>query len=103
MYKLTVFVPDDYLEQVKTALFDAGAGKIGNYSHCCWQILGQGQFMPLAGNQAFIGVTNQLETVIEWRVEMIVAKEKIQTVIQSLKQAHPYETPAYEVIKLEVF
>lgn len=103
MYKLTVFVPDDYLEQVKTALFDAGAGKIGNYSHCCWQVLGQGQFMPLAGNQAFIGVTNQLETVIEWRVEMIVAKEKIQTVIQSLKQAHPYETPAYEVIKLEVF
>ena len=103
MYKLTVFVPDDYLEQVKTALFDVGAGKIGNYSHCCWQILGQGQFMPLAGNQAFIGVTNQLETVTEWRVEMIVAKEKIQTVIQSLKQAHPYETPAYEVIKLEVF
>lgn len=103
MYKLTVFVPDDYLEQVKTALFDAGAGKIGNYSHCCWQILGQGQFMPLAGNQAFIGVTNQLETVTEWRVEMIVTKEKIQTVIQSLKQAHPYETPAYEVIKLEVF
>ncbi len=103
MYKLSVYIPTDYLEVVKQALFQAGAGHIGNYSHCCWQVLGQGQFMPLAGNQAFIGSTNQLETVAEWRVEMVVSKEKIQAVIQALKQAHPYETPAYDVIKLENF
>ena len=52
MYKLTTYIPTDYLEPVKQALFDAGAGQIGNYQYCCWQVLGTGQFMPLAGNQA---------------------------------------------------
>lgn len=101
MYKLTVFIPDTHLESVKHALFDAGAGQICNYSHCCWQVLGQGQFMPLEGNHAFLGETNKLETVAEWRVEMVVADAKIDNVIIALKHAHPYETPAYDVIKTE--
>lgn len=100
MYKLTVFIPDTHLDVVKNALFNAGAGQIGNYSHCCWQVLGQGQFMPLAGNNAFIGETNQLESVSEWRVEMVVVEANIQAVIKALKMAHPYETPAYDVINL---
>lgn len=57
--------------------------------------------MPLAGNQAFIGTTNQLQTIEEWRVEMVVAEERIKAVVQALKEAHPYETPAYDVLKLE--
>ena len=57
--------------------------------------------MPLAGNQSFIGTTNQLETIEEWRVEMVVTDERIKAVVQALKQAHPYETPAYDVLKLE--
>lgn len=100
MYKLTVFIPDTHLDVVKNALFNAGAGQIGKYSHCCWQVLGRGQFMPLAGNNAFIGETNQLESVSEWRVEMVVVEANIQAVIKALKMAHPYETPAYDVIKL---
>lgn len=100
MYKLTVFIPDSHVEMVKTALFNAGAGQIGNYSHCCWQVLGQGQFMPLEGNHAFIGETGKIETVAEWRVEMVVEKAKIQAVIQALKSAHPYETPAYDVVAM---
>lgn len=100
MYKLTVFIPDTHLDVVKNALFNAGAGQIGNYSHCCWQVLGHGQFMPLAGNNAFIGETNQLESVSEWRVEMVVVEANIQAVIKALKMAHPYETPAYDVINL---
>lgn len=103
MYKLTVFIPDTHLEVVKNALFDASAGQIGHYSHCSWQVLGRGQFMPLLGNQAFIGKTNALETVAEWRVEMVVDTRHIDTVIEALKQTHPYETPAYDVIKLENF
>lgn len=103
MYKLTVFIPNTHLEIVKNALFDAGAGQIGNYSHCSWQVLGQGQFMPLEGNQAFIGTTDKLETVAEWRVELVVVQQKINDVITALKHAHPYETPAYDVIKLEKF
>lgn len=100
MYKLTVFIPESHVEIVKAALFEAGAGRIGNYSHCSWQVLGQGQFKPLAGNHAFIGETDKLETVAEWRVEMVVANDAINAVLQALKSAHPYETPAYDVIEL---
>lgn len=100
MYKLTVFIPESHVEIVKAALFEAGAGRIGNYSHCSWQVLGQGQFKPLAGNHAFIGETDKLETVAEWRVEMVVANDAINPVLQALKSAHPYETPAYDVIEL---
>lgn len=103
MYKLTTYIPTDYLEPVKQALFEAGAGQIGNYQYCCWQVLGTGQFMPLVGNQAFIGTTNQLEILAEWRVEMIVAQDKIEAVVQVLKQSHPYETPAYDVIEVAAF
>ena len=100
MYKLTVFIPDDALEQVKNALFAAGAGHIGNYANCCWQVQGTGQFKPLSGSQPHIGEQNILEQVSEWRVEMVVATDKLSAVISALKQAHPYETPAYDVIAL---
>ena len=100
MYKLTVFVPDSALQQVKSALFAAGAGKIGDYEQCCWQVQGIGQFMPLAGSTPHIGTQDSLEQVDEWRVEMVVAEAHINDVINALKQAHPYETPAYDVIEV---
>lgn len=100
MYKLTVFIPDEALEQVKSALFAAGAGKIGDYEQCCWQVQGSGQFMPLAGSTPHIGSHDSLESVSEWRVEMVVQKLAIIKVIQALKKAHPYETPAYDVIQV---
>jgi len=100
MYKLTVFVPDSVLEQVKSALFAAGAGRIGDYEQCCWQVQGIGQFMPLVGSTPHIGTQDSLEKVDEWRVEMVVAKVNIGDVIIALKQAHPYETPAYDVIEV---
>ena len=100
MYKFTVFIPESDLEKVKQALFKAGAGHIGNYSHCCWQVKGTGQFMPRSGSQPHIGKHNEVEKVAEWRVEMVVAEDKIRGVIEALKQAHPYETPAYDVIQV---
>ena len=100
MYKLTVFIPDNALEQVKSALFAAGAGTIGNYEHCCWQVQGTGQFRPLAGSNPHIGAHDRLEKVDEWRVEMVVATANIVKVIEALKQAHPYETPAYDVVEV---
>lgn len=100
MYKLTVFIPTEALDKVKAVLFAAGAGTIGNYEQCCWQVQGAGQFMPLAGSTPHIGSQHSLETVSEWRVEMVVAEEAIKTVIDALKRAHPYETPAYDVIKV---
>ncbi|WP_201598743.1 NGG1p interacting factor NIF3 [Psychrobacter vallis] len=100
MYKLTVFIPNEALEVVKSALFAAGAGTIGYYEQCCWQVQGTGQFKPLVGSTPHIGTQDKLETVDEWRVEMVVAENAIEAVITALKKAHPYETPAYDVIKV---
>lgn len=103
MYKLCFYVPTSHVESVKTALFDVGAGKIGDYEHCCWQVLGAGQFKPLVGSQPFIGETDQLESVPEYKVEMVCAGVVITAAVAALKAAHPYEEPAYDVIKLEDF
>ena len=103
MYKLTVFIPEEALEKVKAALFAAGAGTIGNYEQCCWQVKGEGQFMPMAGSNPHLGSQDKLEKVAEWRVEMVVKTSMIAEVIKALKQAHPYETPAYDVLEVLVF
>ena len=66
MYKLCVYIPEAQLESVKRALFDAGAGRIGNYSDCCWQVLGSGQFRPGEGSDPFLGDRDRLETLILW-------------------------------------
>ena len=103
MYKLCVFVPEDAAEQVKQAMFEAGAGKIGDYDSCCWQTLGQGQFRPLEGSSPFIGEQNRIETVAEYRIEMVCADELIKDAVAAMKNSHPYEEPAYDVWKLEDF
>lgn len=103
MYKLAFFVPASHVEVVKAAVFAAGGGRIGDYEHCAWQTLGQGQFRPLDGSQPFLGQTGQVEVVEEWKVELVVADELILQVVAALKQSHPYETPAYEVWRLAEF
>ena len=103
MYKLAFFVPASHVEVVKAAVFAAGGGRIGDYEHCAWQTLGQGQFRPLDGSQPFLGQTGQVEVVEEWKVELVVADELIVQVVAALKQSHPYETPAYEAWRLAEF
>ncbi|MFG0412650.1 NGG1p interacting factor NIF3 [Pseudomonas sp. zjy_8] len=103
MYKLAFFVPASHVEVVKAAVFAAGGGRIGDYEHCAWQTLGQGQFRPLDGSQPFLGQTGQVEVVEEWKVELVVADERVAQVVAALKQSHPYETPAYEVWRLAEF
>jgi hypothetical protein len=101
MYKLVFFVPEAHLESVKSAVFAAGAGKIGNYDSCCWQIAGAGQFRPLAGSDPFIGSAHQLEQVTEYRVEMVCDSVFIKSAVAALREAHPYEEPAFDVWQLE--
>ncbi len=100
MYKLAFFVPESHLESVKSAVFATGAGKIGDYDHCCWQIKGQGQFRALEGSNPFIGQQGQVETVEEYRVELVCSDELIRDAVAAMKQAHPYEEPAYDVFML---
>ncbi|SET92526.1 Nif3-like dinuclear metal center hexameric protein [Pseudomonas graminis] len=101
MYKLAFFVPPSHVEQVKNALFAAGAGRIGAYDCCSWQVLGHGQFRPLDGSQPFIGQAGEVEQVQEWKVELVVSDELIRQAVAALKDSHPYEVPAYDVWKLE--
>lgn len=103
VFKLCFYVPESHVETVKNALFEAGAGRIGDYEQCAWQVLGQGQFRPLAGSQPFIGTLDSLEKVAEYRVEMICEDAAIQGVVDALRQAHPYEEPAFDVIRVENF
>ena len=103
MYKLCFYVPESHLEPVKQAIFDAGAGCIGEYEQCCWQVLGEGQFRPRAGAQPFIGKQGELERVAEYRVELVCSDELIARSVAALKAAHPYEEPAYDVWLLADF
>ncbi len=101
MYKLTFYVPETHLDAVKSALFAAGAGRVGDYDSCAWQVKGQGQFRPLAGSQPFVGTQGVVEMVDEFRVELVCGEAYIRAAVAALKQAHPYEEPAYDVQRLE--
>ena len=76
---------------------------MGNYKNCAWQTAGEGQFIPLEGNEAYIGKTNEQTSIKEYKVETCCKSELINDVIKALKQSHPYELPVYEVAKLEEF
>lgn len=101
MYMLYFLVPETHLDLVKNAIFAVGAGSVDNYKHCAWQTLGEGQFIPLSGSNAFIGEINKLEKVSEYKVEIICTEGQIKDAVAALKQAHPYEKPSYQVLRLE--
>ncbi len=100
MYKLIVFVPESHTEAVKAALFAAGAGRQGDYDCCAWQTLGVGQFRPLAGSKPFIGDLDKVESVAEYRIEMLCEAGCLKPVVSALRASHPYEEPAFELIQL---
>lgn len=100
MYKLAFYVPESHLEQVKQACFDVGAGRIGHYEHCCWQVEGQGQFRPLEGSRPFIGDAGALSRVPEFRVEMVCEDAVARAVVNAMRLAHPYEEPAWDLVAL---
>lgn len=98
-YKLVTFVPHENLETVAEALYQAGAGHIGNYSHCGFQTEGTGTFLPLAGANPSIGKPGRRETVAEIKLESVVHARCMPAVLAALRQAHPYETPAFDVFR----
>lgn len=97
LYQLVFYVPESHLEAVKSALYEAGAGRIGDYDQCCWQVRGTGQFRPLAGSKPFLGEESQLVSVMEYRVEMVFESHLLGAVGRALVGAHPYEEPAYGI------
>lgn len=100
--KLVVFIPEDHHDQVLQAMGAAGAGWIGNYSHCTFNLAGTGTFKPEKGSDPFIGAHGELEKVREVRLETVVTEHNERQVIEAMWDAHPYEEVAYDLYPLEL-
>ncbi|RYD98881.1 MAG: Nif3-like dinuclear metal center hexameric protein [Sphingobacteriales bacterium] len=101
LYKLYTYVPETHIEQVRQALFDCGAGAIGNYEHCSFNTPGTGTFKGNEQARPFIGQAGgNMERVAEIRLEMIVPEHLKGTILSTLKASHPYEEVAYELVSL---
>lgn len=100
MIQLFVYVPESHLEQVKAAMFAAGAGRTAHYEKCAWQTAGTGQFVPLVGSKPYIGNMGEVSQLNEFKLEMICTKAELQDIIKAMRQAHPYEEPAYGALAL---
>jgi dinuclear metal center YbgI/SA1388 family protein len=102
LYKLVVFVPEEAADAVRDAICAAGAGHIGNYSHCTFRTLGEGTFFPLDGAQPYLGQVGKLERATEYRLETIVPESAREAVVEAMLAAHPYEEVAYDLYRLHL-
>lgn len=98
--KIIVFVPKAHAGAVRQAIGDAGAGKIGNYSHCSYSVDGIGRYKPLKGAYPAIGEVGKFEEVEEERIECVCERSKAKEVIETMKKAHPYEEVAFDIYPL---
>jgi len=85
---------------VRSALFDAGAGRIGGYEHCSWYTAGTGTFLAGEGTEPTVGERGREQRVSELRLETVFPEERQEEVIAALRRAHPYEEPAFDVYPL---
>ncbi len=96
-----VFVPETHADGVRVAMGEAGAGKIGNYTHCSFSSRGVGRFTPSEGANPHIGEVGKFEEVVEERIEILCSRENLVAVLSAMKTAHPYEEVAFDVYPLE--
>ena len=98
--KLVVFVPESALEALRDAVFEAGAGRIGDYERCSWYTPGTGTFLGGEDADPSIGERGREERVPELRLETVFPAERQREVVAALRAAHPYEEPAFDVYEL---
>jgi hypothetical protein len=98
--KLVVFVPERALDDVRDALFAAGAGRIGEYERCSWYTPGTGTFLAGEGADPSIGERGREQRVPELRLETVFPDDRHEDVLTALRAAHPYEEPAFDVYQL---
>lgn len=101
VFKLAVYVPRDYANQVRKVIFEENAGEIGNYSCCTFSYEGIGTFKPLEGSNPFLGEKNKVEHASEEKIETIVLEKNLKGLIEKIIKVHPYEEPAYDVYMLD--
>jgi hypothetical protein len=95
-----VFVPREALDDLREALFAAGAGRIGDYEHCSWYTEGTGTFLAGEGTNPAVGGVGREERVAELRLETVYPVEREADVVRALRSAHPYEEPAFDLYPL---
>ena len=100
-HKLVTFVPESALDEVRTALAEAEAGRIGLYTHCSFSSAGEGTFFGGEGSNPVVGSAGHLERARELRLEMAFAARNLAAVVTALRAAHPYEEPAFDIVALE--
>jgi dinuclear metal center YbgI/SA1388 family protein len=98
--KIVTFVPPDCLAAVRSALSEAGAGVIGDYAECSYELRGHGGFVPLPGADPYIGAVGDREEVEEVRLEMVCPRAKLRAAVEALIASHPYEEPAFDLYGL---
>jgi hypothetical protein len=98
--KLVVFVPAEALDAVRDAVFAAGAGRIGEYERCSWYTEGTGTFIGGEGTDPTLGERGREERVRELRLETVYPAESEEEVVRALREAHPYEEPAFDLYPL---
>ena len=102
LVKLVVFCPMDTADAVRSAMFAAGAGQVGNYSECSFSSAGSGTFRPGDGTDPHIGQSGGArEQVSELRIEVEVPRWKLSAVVGAMKDAHPYEEVAHDIIPVQ--
>jgi hypothetical protein len=94
------FVPEDALDTTRSAVFEAGAGRVGNYERCSWYAAGTGTFLGGEETDPTVGERGMEERIPELRVETVVPDAALEKVVAALRLAHPYEEPAYDVYPL---
>ena len=98
--KIVVFVPKSHTDIVRQAMGDAGAGAMGNYSHCSYSVDGKGRFLPLEGAHPTLGSVGKFEEVEEVRIEWVCDRSKVKEVIIAMRKGHPYEEVAFDIYPL---
>ncbi len=98
--KIVIFVPRSHAAAVRQAMGDAGAGRIGLYSHCSYTVDGVGRFRPLEGAQPAVGRVGTDEIVEEARIECICERSNARHVLAAIRRVHPYEEPAIDIYPL---
>lgn len=99
-YKIVIYIPESHADKMREAIGNAGAGKIGYYSHCTFSVKGIGRYKPEIGANPSIGNIGAFEQVQEERIETVCSEENLQNVLRAIDENHPYEEPATDVYEL---
>ncbi len=99
-HKVCVFVPEEAVARVMSAMAEAGAGRIGQYTHCSFRTPGTGSFVGLPAAQPYVGATGKLEEVAEYRLEMLCVESWLDNVVAAMREEHPYDEVAYDIYEL---